>query len=885
MRRTLSIILAFVLLIGATLVSQKGSKNPHGQMKWDCQSCHTPDSWTTLKKPLSFDHGQTGFALVGAHKAASCIGCHKDLVFANVEKACAKCHNDAHGGQLGVNCQNCHSSENWQSHRDEFELHAQKGFPLTGVHAMADCEACHQSQKREEFASTPTECQGCHNEDFTNTQNPNHIRAGFSINCESCHHTGALTWKGVNYQHPASFPLVGGHARLECVNCHANTYSGTDKTCYACHEQSFAGTTDPDHAKGNFSHDCETCHSITAWKPAQFDHNLTRFVLTGAHAKVTCLDCHSKGYTGTPTACYDCHQDKYASTKDPDHTRGNFDHDCTACHSNTAWKPATFDHNKTRFVLTGAHRSVECNLCHSGGFAGTSMDCYNCHQDRYASVKDPDHVKGSFNRDCTQCHSTTNWSTETIDHNTTRFPLTGSHLTVSCATCHQSGFANTPTKCDGCHHEAYVGVKDPNHLASAFPTECQVCHNTTAWSPAAIDHNLTSFPLTGAHRSADCASCHRSGYTGTPSACYSCHQDKYAAVTDPNHQTGNFNHDCTQCHTTTGWKPASFDHSQTAFALTGAHVSVSCSLCHSSGYTATPTACYSCHQSNFAAVKDPNHATSNFNHDCTQCHTTAAWKPANFDHNQTAFALTGAHVSAACTACHTTGYAGTPTACYSCHQDKFTSVQDPNHVTGNFNHDCTQCHTNIAWKPANFDHNLTLFALTGAHASVSCVSCHSSGYTGTPTACYGCHQDKFTSVPDPNHVTGNFSHDCTQCHTNVAWKPASFDHNTTVFSLTGKHASTTCTSCHVTGYAGTPTDCYTCHQTVFASTASPSHVQNNFSHDCTTCHNTTAWQPSTFDHNSTPFALTGTHQTTACVACHTSGYVSTPFGLLLLSSE
>lgn len=40
----------------------------------------------------------------------------------------------------------------------------------------------------------------------------------------------------------------------------------------------------------------------------------------------------------------------------------------------------SFDHDTTRFPLTGMHLRVSCERCHSGGlFAGTPTDCRSCH--------------------------------------------------------------------------------------------------------------------------------------------------------------------------------------------------------------------------------------------------------------------------------------------------------------------------------------------------------------------------------------------------------------------------------------------------------------------------------------------------------------------------
>ena len=68
----------------------------------------------------------------------------------------------------------------------------------------------------------------------------------------------------------------------------------------------------------------------------------------------------------------------------------------------------------------------------------------------------------------------------------------------------------------------------------------------------------------------------------------------------PNHTAAGFPTSCTLCHNTTQWQGAVFDHSKTAFPLTGAHTSVQCAQCHVGGnFTTVPTDCASCHLDRF----------------------------------------------------------------------------------------------------------------------------------------------------------------------------------------------------------------------------------------------------------------------------------------------
>ncbi len=366
-----------------------------------------------------------------------------------------------------------------------------------------------------------------------------------------------------------------------------------------------------------------------------------------------------------------------------------------------------------------------------------------------------------------------------------------------------------------------------------------IAPNAIPIQPGRLRHSIIArhnSHLTGAHATRQCIECHANGYQNTPSDCYSCHQSNFNGATNPNHVTNNFSHDCTQCHSTSVWIPSTFDHNQTRFPLTGAHISRQCVDCHANGYQNTPFDCYSCHQSNFNGVSDPNHVTNNFSHDCTLCHSTSGWSPATFDHNSTRFPLTGRHIGLNCVACHANGYQNTPYDCYSCHVNDYNDVNDPDHRANNYSHDCTQCHNTSGWGNGTFNHNPTRFPLTGAHVSLPCISCHANGYQNTPYDCYGCHQTNYNMVPDPNHVQNNFNHDCTQCHNTSAWTPASYDHSQTRFPLTGAHVGQTCVACHANGYNNTPFDCFSCHTGNYNSATDPNHVTNNFDHDCTRCH-------------------------------------------------
>ena len=73
---------------------------------------------------------------------------------------------------------------------------------------------------------------------------------------------------------------------------------------------------------------------------------------------------------------------------------------------------------------------------------------------------------------------------------TTNFPLTGAHLSISCQDCHASGYQGTPTECVACHQTNYNNTTNPDHEALMLPTNCESCHSTNPdWQPATISYS------------------------------------------------------------------------------------------------------------------------------------------------------------------------------------------------------------------------------------------------------------------------------------------------------------------------------------------------------------------------------------------------------------
>jgi hypothetical protein len=432
-----------------------------------------------------------------------------------------------------------------------------------------------------------------------------------------------------------------------------------------------------------------------------------------------------------------------------------FEEDCTSCHdrSNRARQPQ---------LCLACHKPIAADVSAKRGFHGrllgaaTTLQCRACHSEHLG--RDADIVK--FSRD-------------QFDHERTDFALRGAHAALACDSCHQKGkrFSEAPADCYSCHrrqepHEGRLG------------RDCASCHDSVAWRRINFDHDKTAFPLRDKHKDVACFACHFGNrYKDTPQQCVSCH------APDDVHR-GERGPKCADCHATSGWKTAKFDHAkETRFALEGIHARIDCADCHRSGRLNDPLPrdCEGCHRGQDA------HA-GRFGGKCGTCHGNDKWLPVTFDHTRdTKWPLEGRHVKVDCHACHT-GVVATQhleTTCSSCHRASDVHA-------GKLGTDCAQCHTPAGWRSdTGFDHDFTDFPLVGLHVAVPCEQCHiTRAYKDTGKNCIDCHR------PDDVHK-GSLGKECARCHSANGWRIWEFDHGKeTHFALTGAHAKLVCASCH-----------------------------------------------------------------------------------------
>jgi len=501
---------------------------------------------------------------------------------------------------------------------------------------------------------------------------------------------------------------------------------------------------------------CRSCHTdhkgrgarIVDLDKQKFDHAQTDYQLHGKHSKVECEKCHEpkKKYWESPSDCNACHK------KDDVH-KGSLGPKCADCHTESDWKEAKFDHDKTRFALKGKHADAKCVDCHKKGddYKAAPRTCIGCHK------KDDDGAKGHkglYGEKCEACHGAKAWKPATFNHdNDTKYALRGKHRTTKCADCHTGHLYKDKagTACVDCHKKDDDGIKGHK---GGLGRDCAACHSEAGWKEKGkFDHDKTKFPLLGKHIDTKCADCHKStNYKEAPKDCIGCHKkdDKHEATLGTK---------CEACHIERDWKNVTrYDHDKSRFKLRNAHAAkkVLCKDCHVDlkHYRDTPMDCYACHK------KHDKHEGQQGTK-CETCHNDRDWKTTLFDHGLTRFPLLGKHDKVECKECHKSPrFKDAKIACVACH------LKDDVHKK-TLGPACEPCHNARSWKAWDFDHDKrTKYVLDGKHKGVACKACHTQPMEGkviASTRCYSCH------VKNDVH-DGTYGRQCEQCHVTASFK-------------------------------------------------------------------------------------------------------------------
>lgn len=566
-----------------------------------------------------------------------------------------------------------------------------------------------------------------------------------------------------------------------------------------------------------------------------------------------------------------------------------------------------FDHTTTGYPLTGAHANERCESCHVNGvFKGTPKDCASCHTGgarlaRNNTVMPPQHVPTTAA--CDTCHDTRRFDGARFSH--------AAIAPGSCQGCHNGGTATgkprdhlpTTAACDSCHDtRGWAGAR-PDHTGFTPATNCASCHNGNAAGGKPANHiPYTQVPGGG---SADCDSCHKSGYTtwvpgrlhanlSVSANCASCHSGAYlGARGKPADQTHANATACEGCHKSTStWSGAQVDHA-------GFNQATNCASCHNgSGAPGKPashipvglTNCYACHSVTTWKPTKWNHTQVVVTAQCASCHSGATPPADGKPANHIPYALVPPAASANCDGCHKAGYASwnpgrfhayysVSTNCSTCHTGAFLGARGKpptpihNGVTA-----CEQCHNTVSWSNANVDH-------AGFNQGTNCASCHNGvaapGKHAThipvgTTNCYACHSVTAWKPTKWNHTQVVVTAQCASCHTG-AFPPADGKPGNHVpYQLVTVAASANCDACHKSGYASwnpgrfhanfsTSTQCGTCHTGGYlGARGKPADALHVGVTTCESCHKSTSnWSNVQYQHAPNNQVGSGT-----CDGCH-----------------
>ncbi len=398
----------------------------------------------------------------------------------------------------------------------------------------------------------------------------------------------------------------------------------------------------------------------------------------------------------------------------------------------------------------------------------------------------------------------------------------------------------------------------PGALALAFLVTLAV--------PLAAQGLASPGPLSTPHAKLDnlsrCLDCHDAGRELSGRKCLACHASLASQVSaDKGYHAVATHHGaalaCRTCHSEHNGRPyrlvkwpgaggrEAFDHTQTGWALAGAHAKARCDACHkatmvavaavkadsslstSRTYLGLGTTCGACHL---------DEHRGRVSRQCENCHSLDAWKPVEkFSHDRTSFPLTGLHANLRCDKCHTVRrslVSGPGDSADSSFMDfRASRISDAEgcagchaspHHQANMAGACERCHSAAGWfvladTVRRFDHTGTGFPLRGAHAAARCESCHlSSAQAPLPVRvalvranylrplhgqrmvfdrCDACHAD----VHQGQLRVSAARRDCSACHTETRFAPTVFRlaaHDSSGFPLNGAHLATPCASCH-----------------------------------------------------------------------------------------
>src|ERR1700730_14981881 len=952
-----------------------GARAVHAPSQFQCASCHTAPTSNPAKNDCTGCHTQSQMTTssgVSFHAAVP------DLVWPDPAKReetsllCLKCHS---GSKVPASVSYSTTSNKGKHDptNPAIVFNVTPGSRHDTSKASMPCLTCHETP-RQPFSAIPAmqvadfteqSCTRCHSLPGTLAQdldaihaavttpppgyqpvpNPVELKPAYSKTCLPCHADGQVDPAIAAQNHVGFFPIGASdsHAYLStvtltgrsvvtgCATCHVDTSTRQNVDCTGCHTQSSGVPPGP-----GVPADQVIAHS---GKVATTPSNLwlgSGPVATGASAR--CLLCHGNdarpagfvakhGQAGPEhvvfgidpasgshfTACDQCHR---ARLGDPERANAELDLAGASC---DVWHLPDGAGS-----ILAAHQALGAPITtpYAAGDPSNSIACLSCHPDGRAAQGNLPYHAGLFPIASADTHALGK-----------SFAVSGSPITLACATCHQDMARRQDITCTTCHTPTGTNAAGPspidlapaharlggtNWQAPVGPTpQCLLCHandfleriQVHGRGSTAYSSDAPGIPFVIGGSSANhflaCEQCrttqvandahlqnpHTAFNVRTCNSCHSEAKDRLVSihsllsVTPPVGDTvdGNGNavpghaKECLSCHPDGRAAPIS--------GVNHPYFPVTVGSVHAIGTPAVHTAgqfqCASCHT---ALISDPAKI------DCTGCHTQAQMTTAS-----------GVSFHAAVPDLTWPSPANpqeTSLLCLKCHADSKVPASVSYSTTSNKGrHDPSNAAIvfNVA---AGSTHSTS-------KASMPCLTCNSSKTTPSPAvpamavtdfreqSCTTCHSpagpltENLDAIhigvttpppgyqPLPTPATAAYSKTCLPCHANgqVDLAIAAQNH-ASWFPLGSADSHALGKSFAVSGSANLATlACATCHQ----DTARRQDVT------CTTCHTSTgsnAAGPAAIDLSPAHAnLLAGTSwqaspgPTSQCLLCHTNDFL------------
>ena len=330
------------------------------------------------------------------------------------------------------------------------------------------------------------------------------------------------------------------------------------------------------------------------------------------------------------------------------------------------------------------------------------------------------------------------------------------HLENNCMQCHTIFLGTPGEKCIFCHKPAEIGkfttsgVKieaKPGQAKAAFhqlftKDSCLSCH---------MDHSGQDVNKTIRKFS------HNLLQRENFNQCTTCHQRSADNVHQKNDQ------ECSQCHTTDRWRPATLDHAQ--YFLFDKDHGPDCVSCHQRNNYKEYT-CYGCHEHTPEKIQQEHEKVGIYSYqNCLICHPGGDKE----ESKRILKSIKGRHASGINSAdidyMPSEGYKKSShnllrgqniNDCISCHKVPADSL----HRGGDQN--CAHCHTANHWRPTTLDHSR--YFRFDKHHGPDCLACHQKNNYKEYT-CYGCHEHTPGKIRKEHLEEGISNYqNCAPCH-------------------------------------------------------------------------------------------------------------------------